>query len=71
MSEYDETLYDKETNRQLKIVGNFLDGKKIKAPKPPQRPEKSDSKMDKVDRESKAKIGNIIDSQNTSVQLED
>ena len=68
--DFDKNLYDEKTNKEMKILGDFLDGKKLPS-KPPQRAEKHTGKGNQEYRESKAKIGKIIDSQNIGVQLED
>ena len=72
MAEFDKNLYDEKTNRELKNLGDFLDGKKVEIPKQPQRPEKSDSKADKVYRELRKPVDKaVVDLEKGRINLED
>ena len=67
-SGHDE-LYDQKTNKDIKILDDFLHGEKL--PKAPPRVEKFTGRVSEGDQQLKQRIAKIIDSQNASVRLED
>lgn len=64
-------MHDKQTEKELDLLSDFIKGKKVEMPKLPPKPVKGQSVESKVDLEFGKRIGRAVDSQKTTINLED